>query len=160
MGHGLRLQPMTSSTFPAASLITSPPLPTRGLFTIRQETPGRPSKIRTTRSTAAAARAVCTKSGIIRWIQPVNSAEVYPGLTSCGVAVDVPWISENPTTGTLPLTRSVEAKQASTLHLMRRSGSTGDYKAHVKIQTSYTVPNVNAIMHVPLPTGWGYLDEQ
>ncbi len=32
---------------------------------------------------------------------PISDSEVYPGLTNCGEAADVPWLSETPITGTL-----------------------------------------------------------
>lgn len=90
---------------------------------------------------------------------PGNASEVYPGLTSCGAALDVLWLSENPTTGTLlaDSTPGNETTIAVTFDATQVD-QPGDYLAHVKIKTSYSVPNVNAQMHVPLPAGWGYVD--
>lgn len=90
---------------------------------------------------------------------PDNSAEVYPGLTNCGAALDVLWLSENPTTGSLPADSTPGNEQTIAVTFdATQVNQPGDYLAHVKIKTSYGVPNVNAHMHVPLPPGWGYLE--
>ncbi len=31
----------------------------------------------------------------------------------------------------------------------------GDYLGHIKVKTSYTIPDVQVTMHVPLPDDWG-----
>lgn len=90
---------------------------------------------------------------------PVKSAEVYPGLTNCGASVDVLWLSENPTTGNLPADSTPGNETTIDVTFdATQVNQPGDYMAHVKIKTSYGIPNVNALMHVPLPAGWGYLD--
>ncbi len=81
------------------------------------------------------------------------NSEVYPGLTNCGGEVDIPWLSENPVSGSLPaevgqqtVDVGLDAAQVS---------QPGDYLAHLRIRTSYTIPNVQVVMHVPLPPDWG-----
>jgi N-acetylneuraminic acid mutarotase len=40
--------------------------------------------------------------GSVGGFSPVPQSEVYPGLTNCGGVSDLPWVSENPTSGTVP----------------------------------------------------------
>lgn len=86
------------------------------------------------------------------FIQVANS-EVYPGLSDCGDAVDIPWLSENPTSGNL----AAETGQQTVDVTFDAAGvnQPGDYIAHLRIKTDYTIPNVQAVMHVPLPLDWG-----
>jgi N-acetylneuraminic acid mutarotase len=97
--------------------------------------------------------------GSVGGFSPVPNSEVHPGLTNCGGAVDVPWLSENPTTGTIPpggsqiVDVTLDASQSIILQ-------PGDFFAHLNINedTPTTVPDVNVTMHVPLPADWGTLE--
>ena len=88
---------------------------------------------------------------------PVPDSEVHPGLTNCGGVVDVPWLSENPTTGTIPegSDQIVQVTFDATTILQP-----GDFLAHINVKedTPYSVPAVQVTMHVPLPDDWGTLE--
>lgn len=46
--------------------------------------------------------------GSVGGFSPVPNSEVYPGLTNCGGLVDIPWVSENPTSGSVPPDSSMQ----------------------------------------------------
>ena len=89
---------------------------------------------------------------------PVQDAELLPELDDCGGGTDVPWLSEDPTTGTIgpgtsaPITVSFDAGAAGV-------DQPGAYKARIGIKedTPYSVPAVNVTMNVEPPATWGRL---
>jgi N-acetylneuraminic acid mutarotase len=87
---------------------------------------------------------------------PVPDSEVYPGLTNCGGVIDMPWLSEVPTSGTV---LANDDQGISVTFDAAQVTQPGDYLAHLRIRenTPYTTPDVQVIMHVPLPDDWGYL---
>jgi len=89
---------------------------------------------------------------------PVQDGEVLPGLDVCGVPADVTWLSEDPTSGTVPVNGSVNVG----VHFdagVAAVTQPGDYLAQLtfKENTPYTVPPVGVTMHVTPPASWGKL---
>jgi N-acetylneuraminic acid mutarotase len=89
---------------------------------------------------------------------PVPNSEVYPGLTNCGGAADVPWLSENPTEGTIPadggqVVIDVNYDAAQVLQ-------PGDFFAHINVKGNSPgqTPKVDVTMHVPVPPNFGLLE--
>jgi N-acetylneuraminic acid mutarotase len=71
--------------------------------------------------------------GSIGGFSPVPNSEVYPGLTNCGGGVaDLPWVSENPTEGSVPPDSSmvVDVTFDST------GLEIGDYTGNLRISTN------------------------
>jgi N-acetylneuraminic acid mutarotase len=96
--------------------------------------------------------------GSIGGFSPVADAEVLPGLDVCGAPADVTWLSEDPTSGTVPASGSVDVA----VHFdagVAEVTQPGDYLAQLtfKENTPYTVPPVGATMHVTPPASWGKL---
>lgn len=91
--------------------------------------------------------------GLIGGLNSVPRSEVYSGLTNCGTAIDIPWLSENPKAGNI----DADTGQQSIDVNFNAANVTqpGDYKAHLRIQTAYQIPDVQVVMHVPLPADWG-----
>ena len=96
--------------------------------------------------------------GSIGGFSPIANSEVYPGLTDCGGSVDVPWLSENPVTATVPANGgqvivdvTLDAAQVD---------QPDDYLAHLtfKTDTPFPAQEVNVTMHVPLPPDFGTLN--
>jgi N-acetylneuraminic acid mutarotase len=88
---------------------------------------------------------------------PTSDSEVFPGLINCSAAVDVQWLSEDPVSGT------VQPGQSVIVNVTFDAGQVnqpGDYFANLKVKedTPYAVPDVQVIMHVPLPPTWGTLN--
>jgi N-acetylneuraminic acid mutarotase len=87
------------------------------------------------------------------------NAELYPGLTDCAAALDVPWLSEAPISGTvasltsLPITISFDAS-------VPEVDQPGQYFARLKINedTPYALSNVPVTMTVVPASTWGKLD--
>ena len=96
--------------------------------------------------------------GSIGGFSPIPNSEVYPGLTDCGGSVDVPWLSENPVTATVPANGgqvivdvTLDAAQVA---------QPGVYLAHLtfKTDTPFPAQKVNVTMTVPLPGNFGTLN--
>lgn len=95
--------------------------------------------------------------GSIGGFSPVSNSEVFPGLTNCGGVVDVPWLSENPSSGTIPNGQNqIVQVTFDATNLFQP----GDFLAHLRVKedTPYTVPDVQVTMHVPIPADWGTLE--
>ena len=94
--------------------------------------------------------------GALGFFDPIPDVELYPGLTDCD-SVDVPWLSEDPTEGTVPQGGSVPVTVTFDTTVLNQPG---DYFAHLKIKenTPTDVPDVGVTLHVPLPAGWGWIE--
>ena len=90
---------------------------------------------------------------------PVPDSEVYPGLTDCAVPMDVPWLSEDPISGT------VAALTSQPVTITFNAGvpevdQPGQYFARLRVgnDTPYNIPNAPVTMTVTLPASWGKLE--
>src|SRR5262249_29470155 len=92
--------------------------------------------------------------GAVDTLIPVPLSEVDPGLTNCSGSVDVAWLIENPDSGTVAATSQ---QQVNVTFDASKVSQPGDYQAHLRIKedTPYGTPDVQVLMHVPLPAGWG-----
>ena len=64
---------------------------------------------------------------------PVPSSEVYPGLTNCGGGVaDLPWVSENPTSGSVP----PDSSMVVDVTFDTTGLEVGDYTGSLRINTN------------------------
>ena len=89
---------------------------------------------------------------------PVPESELLPGLAECGAPADVPWLSEDPVTGTVPAGGSVEVTvnfDAGVLEVPQP----GEYRAELtfKEDTPHAVPPVPVTMNVTPPATFGKL---
>lgn len=74
-----------------------------------------------------------------------------------GATIDVPWLSENPDSGTVAAGGSTDVAVTFDATVVNQPG---DYLAHLSVSTNTpnSVPNVNVTMHVPVPPNWGTLN--
>jgi len=95
--------------------------------------------------------------GSIGGFNPIPNAEVYPGLTECGEAVDVPWLSENPVTGTLKAGGDFTVIEVTFDTRVPEINQPGLYTALLKAKedTPYASPEVSVAMNVLPPATWG-----
>ena len=87
---------------------------------------------------------------------PQSSSELLSGLTQCGT-VNIPWMSESPTTFTVQPGQSVNVAVTLSATTADQVTQPGTYTAQIGFEqdTPYTVNPENVTMNVTPPKGWG-----
>jgi hypothetical protein len=112
--------------------------------------------------------AAYTTSGELRVIDTTTGASTLIGAFPSGAEVDclafptggsadVPWLSEDPVSGTVPAGETVEVTIAVDPSGL---GQPGDYAAALKVKhnTPYTYPNIPVILHLEAPEDFGTIN--
>jgi N-acetylneuraminic acid mutarotase len=97
--------------------------------------------------------------GSIGGFTPVPDSELLPGLAECGAAADVPWLSEDPVSATVPEGGSQDVTVSFDAGVMEVP-QPGEYRAELtfKEDTPHTVPPVPVTMNVTPPDSFGKLE--
>ena len=94
--------------------------------------------------------------GSIGGFSPVANSELLPEFNECGAPADVPWLSEDPVSGTLEPEESVDVTVTMDASVPEVD-QPGAYRAELRISedTPQTVPPVPVTMNVTPPATWG-----
>jgi N-acetylneuraminic acid mutarotase len=97
--------------------------------------------------------------GSIGGFSPVPDSELLPGLAECGAPADVPWLSEDPVSATVPEGGSVDVTVSFDAGVTEVP-QPGEYRAELtfKEDTPHAVPPVPVTMNVTPPATWGKLE--
>ncbi len=92
--------------------------------------------------------------GSIGGFSPVTNSEVLPGFETCGASSDVPWLSEDPTSGTVAEGESLDI--TVTLDAgVPEVDQPGTYSAELTFRGNSPVAPVPVTMEVTPPDNWG-----
>ncbi len=110
-------------------------------------------------TTAVTGGEVWTDGGFFNFNPPISDNLYHNTGEGCaGGGIDVPWISENPATATVPAGGGSVVVDVT--YDAGQVNQPGDYFAHltIKTDTPYPAQKVNVTMHVPLPANFGTLN--